>query len=128
MGTLEMEKQTLESLEHESEDESEISEMGEIENSYDRFDQSMQRLSFIENSFKTMSSSTLDMRSMTPEIQSVTMEQEDFIKDVDHDSSIRLDRIRSVLASEKSSEDKLKEIERIVNNEKQVEWDVNVNR
>merc|ERR1712038_988895 len=56
-------------LETESEDESEISE---CENVNDMFDLSMKRLNFIENSFKTMSSSTLDLRSITPDVQAIT--------------------------------------------------------
>merc|ERR1712203_312021 len=64
-------------LETESEDESEISEISECENVNDMFDLSMKRLNFIENSFKTMSSSTLDLRSITPDVQALTHHGQD---------------------------------------------------
>merc|ERR1712203_1157508 len=64
-------------LETESEDESELSEISECENVNDMFDLSMKRLNFIENSFKTMSSSTLDLRSITPDVQALTHSQDE---------------------------------------------------
>ena len=109
----------IEASEQESEDESELSECESI---HDMFDLSMKRLNFIESSFKTMSSSTLDLtqssstldlRSATPEQAAFTHGQEDITSNQDDRS--RLEKIRHILAStEKSSEEKLKEISEIV--------------
>ena len=103
-------------LETESEDESEISEMSEIsecENVNDMFDLSMKRLNFIENSFKTMSSSTLDLRSITPDVQAITHSQDESEKG-DSESDM-LEKVRQTIAAEGSADEKLKSIDNIVN-------------
>ena len=103
-------------LETESEDESEISEMSEIsecENVNDMFDLSMKRLNFIENSFKTMSSSTLDLRSITPDVQAITHSHDEAEKG-DSESDM-LEKIRQIIATEGNADEKLKRINNIVN-------------
>ena len=101
-------------LETESEDESEMSEISECENVNDMFDLSMKRLNFIENSFKTMSSSTLDLRSITPDVQAITHSKDE----AENEESGELDplqRIRQILAAEGNADEKLKRIGNIVN-------------
>merc|ERR1712156_65894 len=113
-------------LETESEDESEISEISECENVNDMFDLSMKRLNFIENSFKTMSSSTLDLRSITPDVQALTHHgQDDTDKEIggeivgEGEADDKLQKIRQILASaEGNSDEKLKLIDNIVNGRK----------
>merc|ERR1719400_1021014 len=97
-------------LETESEDES---EMSECENVNDMFDLSMKRLNFIENSFKTMSSSTLDLRSITPDVQAITHSQDESEKG-DSESDM-LEKVRQIIAVEGSADEKLKSIDNIVN-------------
>ena len=100
-------------LETESEDESEISE---CENVNDMFDLSMKRLNFIENSFKTMSSSTLDLRSITPDVQAITHSKDEAENEESGDGeSDPLQRIRQILAAEGNADEKLKRIGNIVN-------------
>merc|ERR1712083_724576 len=101
-------------LETESEDESEMSEISECENVNDMFDLSMKRLNFIENSFKTMSSSTLDLRSITPDVQAITHNKDEAEESGDGESD-PLERIRQILAAEGNAEEKLKRIGNIVN-------------
>ena len=115
-------------LETESEDESEISEMSECENVNDMFDLSMKRLNFIENSFKTMSSSTLDLRSITPDVQALTHHgQDDADKEIggeiggEGEADEKLQKIQQILASaEGNSDEKLKLIDNIVNGGKKL--------
>ena len=102
-------------LETESEDESEISEMSECENVNDMFDLSMKRLNFIENSFKTMSSSTLDLRSITPDVQALTHSQDEAEKEADDSESDMLQKIRQIIAAEGNADEKLRCIDNIVN-------------
>ena len=105
-------------LETESDDESEISEMSEMsecENVNDRFDLSMKRLNFIENSFKTMSSSTLDLRSITPDVQALTHSQDEAEKEADDSESDMLQKIRQIIAAEGNADEKLRCIDSIVN-------------
>merc|ERR1711974_95218 len=85
-------------LETESEDESEISEISECENVNDMFDLSMKRLNFIENSFKTMPSSTLDLRSITPDVQALTHSQDEAEKEGGNSESDMLEKIRQIIA------------------------------
>ena len=115
--------QSINNFEPESEDES---EMSECESIHDMFDLSMQRLTFIENSFKTLSTSTLDLRSssnldlrsssnldlrsVTPDLQALALDTS-----TDHDDREKLDKIREILASGRSSEDQLKAIDQIAN-------------
>jgi hypothetical protein len=108
-----VEKQ-MANLELESEDESEISE---CESVHDMFDLSMKRLNFIESSFKTMSGSTLDLRSITPDIQAITTSHEEVTRDRELGARTTLERIKEVLASEKGLEEKLKEIGELVHAE-----------
>merc|ERR1712203_28879 len=100
-------------LETESEDESEMSEISECENVNDMFDLSMKRLNFIENSFKTMSSPTLDLRSITPDVQAITHSQDESEKG-DSESDM-LEKVRQIIAAEGSADEKLKSIDNIVN-------------
>merc|ERR1712088_158165 len=103
-------------LETESEDESEISEISECENVNDMFDLSMKRLNFIESSFKTMSSSTLDLRSITPDVQAITHSKDEAENEESGDGeSDPLQRIRQILAAEGNADEKLKRIGNIVN-------------
>ena len=103
-------------LETESEDESEMSEISECENVNDMFDLSMKRLNFIENSFKTMSSSTLDLRSITPDVQAITHSKDEAENEESGDGeSDPLQRIRQILAAEGNADEKLKRIGNIVN-------------
>merc|ERR1712147_429484 len=86
------------------------------------FDLSMKRLNFIENSFKTMSSSTLDLRSITPDVQALTHHgQDDAEKEIggevggEIEAGEKLQKIQQILASaEGNSDEKLKLIDNIV--------------
>merc|ERR1712108_133900 len=99
-------------LETESEDESEISE---CENVNDMFDLSMKRLNFIENSFKTMSSSTLDLRSITPDVQALTHSQDEAEQEGGNSESDTLEKIRQIIAADGNADEKLRYIDSIVN-------------
>merc|ERR1712108_56855 len=102
-------------LETESEDESEISEISECENVNGMFDLSMKRLNFIENSFKTMSSSTLDLRSITPDVQALTHSQDEAEKEGGNSESDMLEKIRQIIAADGNADEKLRCIDSIVN-------------
>merc|ERR1712192_142311 len=85
------------------------------ENVNDRFDLSMKRLNFIENSFKTTSSSTLDLRSITPDVHALTHSQDEAEKEADDSESDMLQKIRQIIAAEGNADEKLRCIDSIVN-------------
>merc|ERR1711990_1199792 len=96
-------------------DESEMSEISECENVNDMFDLSMKRLNFIENSFKTMSSSTLDLRSITPDVQALTHSQDEAEQEGGNSEPDMLEKIRQIIAADGNADEKLRCIDSIVN-------------